>query len=119
LDGHQKKVREALRIIKKYHDPIVQHRIKQWNDGLKIHEEDWLDVLISLKDSDNNPSLTFEEISAQIIVIYFTSLLLCFSVVILARKRKSYSTRETSLKTYMLFFVGIDACNSGQSIECI
>ncbi|QCD77913.1 cytochrome P450 [Vigna unguiculata] len=67
LDGHQKKVREALRIIKKYHDPIVQHRIKQWNDGLKIHEEDWLDVLISLKDSDNNPSLTFEEISAQII----------------------------------------------------
>ncbi|QCD77914.1 cytochrome P450 [Vigna unguiculata] len=63
----EKKVREALRIIKKYHDPIVQHRIKQWNDGLKIHEEDWLDVLISLKDSDNNPSLTFEEISAQII----------------------------------------------------
>ncbi|KAG2394758.1 Isoleucine N-monooxygenase [Vigna angularis] len=67
LDDQEKKVREALRIIKKYHDPIVQQRIKQWNDGLKVDEEDWLDVLISLKDSNNNPSLTFQEISAQII----------------------------------------------------
>ncbi|KAK8468647.1 hypothetical protein PHAVU_006G078800 [Phaseolus vulgaris] len=67
LDGHEKKVKEALSIIKKYHDPIVQQRIKQWNDGLKVDEEDWLDVLISLKDSNNNPSLTLEEINAQII----------------------------------------------------
>jgi len=68
LDGHQKKVKEALRKIKKYHDPIVQQRIKQWNHGLKVDAEDWLDVLISLKDANNNPSLTMEEISAQIIV---------------------------------------------------
>ncbi|QCD77912.1 cytochrome P450 [Vigna unguiculata] len=67
LDGHQKKVKEALRKIKKYHDPIVQQRIKQWNHGLKVDAEDWLDVLISLKDANNNPSLTMEEISAQII----------------------------------------------------
>ncbi|KHN18658.1 Isoleucine N-monooxygenase 2 [Glycine soja] len=61
------KVKEALRIIKKYHDPIVQEKIKQWNDGLKVDAEDWLDVLISLKDASNNPSLTLEEINAQII----------------------------------------------------
>lgn len=79
LDGHEKKVKEALKIIKKYHDPIVQERIKLWNDGLKVDEEDWLDVLVSLKDSNNNPSLTLEEINAQIIVIYFTPLLVCFS----------------------------------------
>ncbi|KRG98134.1 hypothetical protein GLYMA_18G052200v4 [Glycine max] len=67
LDGQEKKVKEALRIIKKYHDPIVQVRIKQWNDGLKVDAEDWLDFLISLKDASNNPSLTLEEINAQII----------------------------------------------------
>ncbi|CAJ1960599.1 unnamed protein product [Sphenostylis stenocarpa] len=67
LDGHEKKVKEYLRIIKKYHDPIIQQRINQWNEGLKVDEEDWLDVLISLKDANNNPSLTFEEISALII----------------------------------------------------
>ncbi|RDX92556.1 Isoleucine N-monooxygenase 2, partial [Mucuna pruriens] len=67
LDGHQKKVKEALRTIKKYHDPIIQERVKQWNDGSKVEEEDWLDILISLKDANNNPSLTLEEINAQIV----------------------------------------------------
>ncbi|KAL2333079.1 hypothetical protein Fmac_014292 [Flemingia macrophylla] len=67
LDGQEKKVKETLKIIKKYHDPIVQERIKQWNDGLKVVEEDWLDVMISLRDANNNPALTSEEINAQII----------------------------------------------------
>ncbi|KAK7390170.1 hypothetical protein VNO78_25469 [Psophocarpus tetragonolobus] len=67
LDGHQKKVKEALRIIKKYHDPIIQDRVKQQNDARKVDEEDWLDILISLKDTTNNSSLTSEEINAQII----------------------------------------------------
>ncbi|KAG4974921.1 hypothetical protein JHK87_031742 [Glycine soja] len=74
LDGHEKKVKEALKIIKKYHDPIVQERIKQWNDGLKVDEEDWLDVLVSLKDSNNNPSLTLEEINAQIIELMIATI---------------------------------------------
>ncbi|BAT97683.1 hypothetical protein VIGAN_09120100 [Vigna angularis var. angularis] len=69
LDGHQKKVKEALNVMKKYHDPIVQERVKQWNDAEKIDEQDWLDILISLKDADNNPLLTMEEISAQIVEI--------------------------------------------------
>ena len=76
LDGHQKKVREALNVMKKYHDPIVQERVKQWNDTPKIDEQDWLDILISLKDADNKPLLTMEEISAQIVVTFLFSL--CF-----------------------------------------
>jgi len=68
LDGHQKKVKEALKVIKKYHDPIVQERVKQWNDTPNIDEQDWLDILISLKDADNKPLLTLEEINAQIVV---------------------------------------------------
>ncbi|KAL2333077.1 hypothetical protein Fmac_014290 [Flemingia macrophylla] len=67
LDGQKKTVKETLKRIKKYHDPIVQERIKQWNDGLKVVKEDWLDVMISLKDANNNPALTLEEINAQII----------------------------------------------------
>ncbi|WVY98534.1 hypothetical protein V8G54_030685 [Vigna mungo] len=69
LDGHQKNVKEALKVIKKYHDPIVEERLKQWNDTPKIDEHDWLDILISLKDANNNPLLTLEEINAQIVEI--------------------------------------------------
>ncbi|TKY47259.1 Isoleucine N-monooxygenase 1 [Spatholobus suberectus] len=67
LDGHKGKVKNAMRIMKKYHDSIIEDRIKQWNDGLKAVEEDLLDVMISLKDVNNNSLLTVKEIKAQII----------------------------------------------------
>ncbi|KAJ1427984.1 Cytochrome P450 [Sesbania bispinosa] len=69
LDGHKRKVKNAMRIMGKYHDSIIEERIKQWNDGLKSVEEDLLDVLVSLRDVNNNPLLTLKEIKAQIIVI--------------------------------------------------
>jgi cytochrome P450 len=68
LDGHKGKVKNAMRIMNKYHDPIIDERIKQWNDGSKKVEEDLLDVLISLKDVNNIPLLSTKEIKAQIIV---------------------------------------------------
>ncbi|TKY47911.1 Isoleucine N-monooxygenase 2 [Spatholobus suberectus] len=67
LDGHEGKVKKAMEIVNKYHDPIIEQRIKEWNDGSKIDEEDFLDILISLKDANNNPILTTQEIKAQII----------------------------------------------------
>ncbi|KAK7290340.1 hypothetical protein RIF29_04679 [Crotalaria pallida] len=67
LDGHESKVKKAMKIMKKYHDPIIEERIKQWNDGSKIHAEDFLDIMISLKDVNNNPLLTMVEIKSQII----------------------------------------------------
>jgi hypothetical protein len=79
LDGHKGKVKNAMRIMNKYHDSIIEERTKEWNDGLKNVEEDLLDVLISLKDINNNPLLTTKEIKAQIIVRQFTQLLLSFS----------------------------------------
>ncbi|KAJ1390160.1 Cytochrome P450 [Sesbania bispinosa] len=66
LDGHEAKVMEAMEIVNKYHDPIIEQRIKQWNDGSRIDGEDFLDILISLKDANNNPILTQQEIKAQI-----------------------------------------------------
>ena len=70
LDGHEKKLRKALGILRKYHDPIIEERIQQWKDGAKEDVKDLLDVLITLKDAHDKPLLTLEEIKAQIIVIY-------------------------------------------------
>ncbi|KAJ6379093.1 hypothetical protein OIU76_015828 [Salix suchowensis] len=66
LDGHEKVVMENHRIIKKYHDPIIEERVQQWKDGTKKDTEDWLDILITLKDPDGNPLLSKDEIKAQI-----------------------------------------------------
>ncbi|TKY72841.1 Isoleucine N-monooxygenase 1 [Spatholobus suberectus] len=67
LDGHEGKVKKAIETVNKYHDPIIEQRIKEWNNGSKIDGEDFLDILISLKDANNNPILTNQEIKTQII----------------------------------------------------
>ncbi|KAK8584614.1 hypothetical protein V6N13_138572 [Hibiscus sabdariffa] len=70
LDGHEKVVKEALSVVEKYHDPIIDERIQQWKNGEKSDQEnpnDLLDVLISLKDEKGNPLLTADEIKAQIV----------------------------------------------------
>ncbi|KAE8655296.1 Isoleucine N-monooxygenase 2 [Hibiscus syriacus] len=69
LDGHEKVMKEALRIIGKYHDPIIDERIQQWKNGEKTEEkkaDDLLDVLISLKDKKGGILLTPDEIKAQL-----------------------------------------------------
>ncbi|KAK8494257.1 hypothetical protein V6N13_138571 [Hibiscus sabdariffa] len=67
LDGHEKIVKEALRAVEKYHDPIIDERIQQWKNGDKSDPDDLLDVLISLKDGKGNPLLKVDEIKALII----------------------------------------------------
>jgi len=62
---HERNVKKAMQKVNKYHDPIIEQRIKEWSDGSKIDKEDFLDILISLKDSNNNPLMTAEEIKAQ------------------------------------------------------
>ncbi|KAK7305546.1 hypothetical protein VNO77_43452 [Canavalia gladiata] len=66
LDGHKKLTKEASKVVKKYHDPIIEDRIQQWNDGKRVLEEDLLDVFISLKDGHGNALLTQDEIKSQI-----------------------------------------------------
>lgn len=75
LDGHEKIIKDANRTILKYHEPIIDERIKKWrkaadkdsNGGSTaiMEVEDWLDVLVSTKSSDGNPLLTREEIIAH------------------------------------------------------
>ncbi|XP_077230606.1 isoleucine N-monooxygenase 1-like [Tasmannia lanceolata] len=67
LDGHEKIIRKALQVIRKYNDPEIDQRIHMWRTGLKKNEGDILDVLIQLTDSDGGPLLTPSEIKAQIL----------------------------------------------------
>ncbi|PON35477.1 Cytochrome P450, E-class, group I [Trema orientale] len=71
LDGHQRKVFEATKVINKYQDPIVNDRIRQWREGKRTEPaEDLLDVFISLKGSDGNPLLSDDEIRAQVTELF-------------------------------------------------
>lgn len=68
LDGHEKVIRESNEVIDKYHDPIIEERIHQWNVRLKNEVEDLLDVFINLKDDEGKALLSIDEIKAQITV---------------------------------------------------
>ncbi|XP_008808383.3 tryptophan N-monooxygenase CYP79A68-like [Phoenix dactylifera] len=72
IDGHERNMKEAIRVINKYHDPIIEERMQKWRGekekevkGAKREVEDLLDVFISLKDNKGRPLLTMEEVKAQ------------------------------------------------------
>ncbi|KAF3455182.1 hypothetical protein FNV43_RR05630 [Rhamnella rubrinervis] len=53
-------VNDALEVIKKYQDGIVNERIQQWREGRKMEAEDLLDVFISLKHENGDPLLSLK-----------------------------------------------------------
>ncbi|XP_058075393.1 phenylalanine N-monooxygenase-like [Magnolia sinica] len=77
FDGHEKMMKKAIKIVNKYHEPIMDERIKKWRDcvggPLKKEPEDLLDVLISITDSDGRPLLTTEEIKAQSTELFYAT----------------------------------------------
>ncbi|KAG1330918.1 Cytochrome p450 [Cocos nucifera] len=75
VGGHEKMMKEAMSLIYKFHDPIIEERIERWRGGKetevgekKREAKDLLDVLITLEDNEGRPLLTVEEIKAQISV---------------------------------------------------
>lgn len=75
LGGHEKMMKKAMSEMYKFHDPIIEERIKRWRGGKETEVEgkkrelkDLLDVMITLKDNEGRPLLTAEEIKAQISV---------------------------------------------------
>ncbi|THG14720.1 hypothetical protein TEA_015651 [Camellia sinensis var. sinensis] len=77
LDGHEKIMRKATTSVKKYQDPLIDERIKQWNDGTKTEKEDILDILITLKQTDG----------AALVGHQFV--LLCFNIAVIADSSES------------------------------
>ncbi|XP_078150449.1 tyrosine N-monooxygenase-like [Carex rostrata] len=76
LDGHEKILKTARKTLDKLHDPIITERIKLWRQGSSDSEretQDWLDVLVSLKDADGHFLLTAEEIKTQTIELFLAS----------------------------------------------
>lgn len=69
FDGHERIMRNALAIARKYQDPVIDERIQQWKDGVRTKEEDLLDVYINIE----NPRLTTDEIKAQILDLMLAS----------------------------------------------
>lgn len=67
LDGHEKIIKEALEITRKYHEPLIEERIQRYKEDFSDKEpEDLLDILVSLKDVSGKPLLSPEEIKALI-----------------------------------------------------
>ncbi|CAI9774058.1 unnamed protein product [Fraxinus pennsylvanica] len=71
IGGHEKNVRNSMNVFNKYHDPIIEDRIKQWEDGKKREPEDLLDIMITLKDESGKPLLSIDEIKAQCSEFFF------------------------------------------------
>ncbi|KAF8722278.1 hypothetical protein HU200_022589 [Digitaria exilis] len=69
LDGHEKVVHGVMTTLNRLHDPIIEERIHEWSTLRKHGEKreigDFLDVLVSLEDSEGQPLLSLEEIKAQ------------------------------------------------------
>ncbi|XP_057806428.1 tryptophan N-monooxygenase CYP79A68-like [Salvia miltiorrhiza] len=67
FDGHKKILTNAIKNLRKYQDPEIDHRVEMWRNGGRSTNDDILDVLINLKDSNDHPLLSIEEIKAQVI----------------------------------------------------
>ncbi|KAJ4827820.1 hypothetical protein Tsubulata_017126, partial [Turnera subulata] len=74
LDGQQKLAKHVNNnLIRKYHNPIIDERIRQWRSGQREGIDDILDVFINLKDPSGQPFLTEDEIRYQLAEIMFAS----------------------------------------------
>ncbi|MCL7027333.1 hypothetical protein MKW94_022613 [Papaver nudicaule] len=78
FEGHEKLMNKAMRVIDKYHDPIIEERIQQRRERKdemvmeKMEPADLLDVLISLE-VNGKPLLSTEEIKGQITELFYAS----------------------------------------------
>ncbi|XP_010529568.1 PREDICTED: dihomomethionine N-hydroxylase-like [Tarenaya hassleriana] len=66
VDGDDKAVRDATDVLTKCNDLVIDERVELWRKkGGKEVVEDWLDVLITSKNSDGKPMFTPQAIKAQ------------------------------------------------------
>ncbi|KAL8538297.1 hypothetical protein ACS0TY_000321 [Phlomoides rotata] len=74
FDGYKKILTDALESVRKYHDLEISKRVEMWEVGVREREDDILDILINLRNSDNKPLLSVQEIKTQIIDIMLASI---------------------------------------------
>lgn len=71
FDGYREILTNAINNVRKYQDPEISKKVEIWQNGMREKEDDILDILINLKDSENKPLLSIQEIQAQITVSNF------------------------------------------------
>ncbi|XP_051212951.1 tyrosine N-monooxygenase [Lolium perenne] len=79
LEGHEMVSKNVMRVLNRFHDPIIEERIRErsttlGNGGEKKEARDFLDVLVYLEDADGQPLLTLEEIRAQTMEMMFATI---------------------------------------------
>ncbi|CAN1158702.1 Valine N-monooxygenase 1 [Linum perenne] len=65
VDGQGKIVKDANKVLREYQNPIIDERIRLWESGERKDIDDWIDVFITLKDSNGGSLLTPDEIKNQ------------------------------------------------------
>ncbi|KAJ0984266.1 hypothetical protein J5N97_002622 [Dioscorea zingiberensis] len=81
LDGHGRSMKEAVGVMNKYHDPIIEERIekRRRKGGDHIHGwpkeemEDLLDLMIGLKNENGEPLLSVDEIKVQVAELFLAA----------------------------------------------
>ncbi|KAL8486806.1 hypothetical protein ACS0TY_023019 [Phlomoides rotata] len=68
LDGCKKVMTDAIMKVRKYQGYEITKRVEMWETGERDTKEDILDVLIDLKNSENKPMLSIQEITAEVLV---------------------------------------------------
>ncbi|KAL8491203.1 hypothetical protein ACS0TY_023014 [Phlomoides rotata] len=74
LDGCKKVMTDAIKKVRKYQDCEITKRVEMWERGERDTKEDILDVLIDLKNSENKPMLSIQEITAEVLEIMIAAI---------------------------------------------
>lgn len=74
VDGQEKIVKTACDIVAEYNQPIIDERIEFWRKkSLKKEMGDWLDILVTLKDTDGSWLLSPLELRAIVRELFFAA----------------------------------------------
>jgi phenylalanine N-monooxygenase len=74
LEGHEMVSKSVMAVLNRFHDPIIEERIRERSTnalkkgGEKKEVKDFLDALVYLEDADGQPLLSLQEIRAQTMV---------------------------------------------------
>ncbi|KAL8491204.1 hypothetical protein ACS0TY_023015 [Phlomoides rotata] len=74
LDGCKKVMTDSIKKVMKYQDCEITKKVEMWERGERDTKEDILDVLIDLKNSENKPMLSIQEIKVEVLEIMIAAI---------------------------------------------
>ncbi|KAL8486799.1 hypothetical protein ACS0TY_023474 [Phlomoides rotata] len=74
LDGCKKVMTDSIKKVMKYQNCEITKKVEMWERGERDTKEDILDVLIDLKNSENKPMLSIQEIKVEVLEIMIAAI---------------------------------------------